>query len=378
MKYKILTILGTRPEIIRLSCVIRSLDENFDHRIVNTNQNYSDDLNKRFIKDLKIKKASYSMSNKKEKTPINFIANLLIFIDKILEKEKPDAIVILGDTNSSLSAICAKKKKIPIFHLEAGNRCFDQRVPEEINRKIVDHLSDINLPYSSYAEYNLLKEGINRDLVIKIGSPLFEVYNYYNKDIEKSKILDLLNIKKNNFILASIHREENVDNLNNLKNIFNSINKVAKNLNREVIFSTHPRTQQKLKKINGNFKHIKFNKPFGFFDYAKLLKNSFLTVSDSGSITEETSILNIRSVNIRNTHERQEGMEKGLCVLSGLREREILSAIDLVMNKDLNTLHEEHSDYTEKNVSHKVANIIQSYIPYINKKIWSKSEDINS
>ena len=373
MKYKSLTILGTRPEIIRLSCIIRSLDENFNHKIVNTNQNFSSVLNKNFFKDLKITKPVYSMKNEKKNSPIAFIAKSLVFVDEILEKEKPDAVIILGDTNSSLTSICAKRKKIPIFHLEAGNRCFDQRVPEEINRKIVDHLSDINLTYSSYAESNLINEGLKRDFVIKVGSPLYEVYNYYNSDINKSEIINQLKIEKNNYILASIHREENVDDKNNLENIFNSINEISKKNKLKVIFSTHPRTKEKLKKISNNYKFIKFCEPFGFFDYAKLLKHSTLVISDSGSITEETSILNIRSVNLRSTNERQEGMEKGICIMSGLKKREIVNSIEVAMNKKIDHCDFGHLDYRERYVSEKITNIIQSYIPYVNKNVWLKN-----
>ncbi len=373
MKYKILTVLGTRPEIIRLSCIIRSLDQNFDHKIVNTNQNFSNTLNKNFFKDLKITKPIYSMKNEKKNSPIVFISKALVFFDEILEKEKPDGIIILGDTNSSLTSICAKRKKIPVFHLEAGNRCFDQRVPEEINRKIVDHLSDINLTYSSYAESNLINEGLKKDFIIKVGSPLYEVYNYYNMDIDKSNILKQLKIEKNNYILASIHREENVDDMKNLENIFNSINEISKKKKIKVIFSTHPRTKEKIKKISNSYKFIKFYEPFGFLDYAKLLKHSAIVISDSGSITEETSILNIKSVNLRTTNERQEGMEKGICIMSGLKKIEIVNAIEIVMNKKIDNFDFNHVDYRERYVSEKITNIIQSYIPYVNKNVWSKN-----
>ena len=373
MKKKILTILGTRPEIIRLSCILRALDENFDHEIVNTNQNFSKNLNLNFFKDLEIRKPKYLMKNNSNKNPIEFISKALIYLEKILDKNKPDAILLLGDTNSSLTSICAKRKKIPIFHLEAGNRCFDQRVPEEINRKIVDHISDVNLTYSSYAENNLLREGLSRDFVIKVGSPLKEVYQYYDNKIEKSKIIQKFKLNRKKYIVASIHREENLENDKILDNILNSIDLFSRKKKLRVIFSTHPRTLEKLKKKKNNYKNIEFYKSFGFFDYIKLLKSSTLVISDSGSITEETSILKLRSINLRTTHERQEGMEKGICVMSGVDKKEILQSLEIGLRKNLSKIDIKFNDYHEESVSHKIVNIIQSYIPYINKKIWSKN-----
>ncbi len=373
MKKKILTVLGTRPEIIRLSCILKKLDKHFNHEIVNTNQNFSKNLNLDFFKDLEIRKPKYVMKNNKSKDPIEFISMGLIFIDKILENEKPDAILILGDTNTSLASIAAKRKKIPIFHLEAGNRCFDQRVPEEINRKIVDHIADVNLTYSTYAENNLLREGLPRDLIIKVGSPLKEVYEYYDNKINKSKIVEKLRLKQIKYVVASIHREENLENKKVLDDILKSINIFSKEKKFRIIFSTHPRTLEKLKKQKNKYKNIEFYNSFGFMDYIKLLKSSSLVISDSGSITEETSILNLRSINLRSSHERQEGMEKGICVLSGLKQQEILQSLNLALSRNLSECDLKLSDYHEKNVSNKIVNIIQSYIPYINKKIWSKS-----
>ncbi len=373
MKKKILTVLGTRPEIIRLSCILKTLDKYFNHEIVNTNQNFSKNLNLDFFKDLEIRKPKYSMRNNKSKDPIKFISMGLIFIDKILENEKPDAILILGDTNTSLASIAAKRKKIPIFHLEAGNRCFDQRVPEEINRKIVDHIADLNLTYSTYAENNLLREGLPRDLIIKVGSPLKEVYQYYENKINKSKIVEKLKLNKVKYVVASIHREENLTNKKVLDDILKSINIFSKEKKFRIIFSTHPRTLEKLKKQKNKYKNIEFYKSFGFMDYIKLLKSSSLVISDSGSITEETSILNLRSINLRSSHERQEGMEKGICIMSGLKQQEILQSLNLALSRNLSECDLKLSDYHEKNVSNKIVNIIQSYIPYINKKIWSKS-----
>ena len=306
MKLKILTILGTRPEIIRLSEIIRKLDLNFNHVLVHTGQNYNFELDSIFFKELGIKKPNYKL-NGKFSTPIEFISNALLKVDKILQKEKPDAVLVLGDTNSALTVLCAKKKKIPIFHIEAGNRCFDENVPEEINRKIVDHIADINLTYSDYASKNLLVEGLHQNTVIKIGSPLLEVYNKYSSNIDNSNILKKLELLPKKYILASIHREENVDYKEALISILKSLISLKNKLNAKIIFSSHPRILKNIKKfrIKIKDKDINFFKPFGFFDYVKLMKNSKLVISDSGSITEETSILSIPSLNIRNSNERR-------------------------------------------------------------------------
>lgn len=369
MKKKIITILGTRPEIIRLSCILRNFENNFDHILVNTFQNYDRNLNGIFFKQLGIKKPKYIFNEISNKSSINFISRVLVEVDKVLEKEKPDGVVILGDTNSSLSAISAKKKKIPIFHLEAGNRCFDERVPEEINRKIVDHISDINLTYSEYAKQNLISEGISQDRVIKIGSPLYEVYSHYNNQIERSNILNKLKLKKKQFFLASLHREENVDIENNLKEVINSFDNIIKKFNLPIVFSTHPRTKAKLKNLKKINKKILFSNPFSFFDYIKLMKNTKLLMSDSGSITEETSVLKIPSLNIRYTFERQEGLEKGISIISGLKSEDILSSVDLALRKKRFL---EHPDYNIPSVSENVSNVIQSYTQYVNYKVWYK------
>ena len=374
-KLKIITIFGTRPEIIRLSMIVKKLDHYFDHILVNTRQNYDFNLNNVFLQELKIKKPNYNL-NCKSDTAIEFIGKALIQFDKILDKEKPDAVLVLGDTNSALTVLSAKKRKIPIFHIEAGNRCFDQNVPEEINRKIVDHISDINLTYSSYASSNLKSEGIHQDRIIKIGSPLFEVYNFHNSQIEKSTVLKKISLSKNQYVLASIHREENVDNINNLKLIFDSIIKLKEKLNVPVIFSAHPRILKKIKeyKIKIN-KKINFYEPFGIFDYIKLMKNSKLVLSDSGSITEETSILSIPAINLRNNNERQEGMERGIAIMSGLNSKDIINSANIILtkSKDYNFRNDIYPDYSVPNVSDTVVNIIQSYTHYINKKFWFKS-----
>jgi UDP-N-acetylglucosamine 2-epimerase (non-hydrolysing) len=374
MRSKILIILGTRPEIIRLSCIIKKLEKNFNLQIVNTNQNFDKNLNRIFFKDLGLKKPLYNL-DLKNSNPIEFISNLFNKIDKILSFEKPDGVLVLGDTNSALSVFCAKRKKIPIFHVEAGNRCFDQRVPEEINRTLIDKLSDINITYSENAKQNLIKENFELDRIIKVGSPLFEVfYNYKNK-IDNSDILKRLNLKKKEYLLVSCHREENVEDLKNLRNIFISINKIAKKNKLKIIFSTHPRIKTKLKKINSNnLKNITFCKPFGFFDYVNLQLNSKLTISDSGSIVEESNILNFPAINLRETTERQEGMEKGFCIMSGLNTGSIIRSAEIILNQYSDNVNDDiHPDYSEINVSKKIVVIIQSYLNYINRKVWLKS-----
>lgn len=372
MRKKIITILGTRPEIIRLSCIIKKLEKNFNHIVINTNQNFNYNLNKSFFNELILKKPKYNL-NIKFKSPIEFIGKSLIFVDKILLEEKPDAILILGDTNSALTALCAKRKKIPVFHIEAGNRCFDQRVPEEINRKIVDHISDLNMTYSDYSSTNLLNEGILKDRIIKIGSPLKEVYLRYEDNINKSNILIRKNIKEKEFILASIHREDNVDNHNKLKIILESLVALKKKLNVPVFFSTHPRTRKKIKLIKKSFyKEINFNDPFGFYDYAKLLKNAKLVVSDSGSITEESFILSIPSINLRDANERQEGMELGISIMSGVNTNDIINSALIALEKNNDFDPDSFPDYSRHNVSDTVVVAIQSHIDYINRKVWFK------
>ena len=374
MKLKVITVVGTRPEIIRLSRIIKKLEFYFNHILVHTGQNYNYELSNIFFKELKLKKPKFNL-NCKSKNAIEFISKSLVRFDKILEVEKPDAVLVLGDTNSALTVLCAKKRKIPIFHIEAGNRCFDESVPEEINRKIVDHISDINMTYSSYASSNLRSEGVHQDRIIKIGSPLYEVYNYYSTQIDTSNILKKLKLSSQNYILASIHREENVDNKKNLESIFNSIVKLRKKLKLNVIFSSHPRVQKKIKKFNLKLdKNIFFYKPFSFFDYVKLMKNAKIILSDSGSITEETSILSVPSVNLRTSNERQEGMERGLTIMSGLNSRDVLNAVEITMsNKKKESFNSKiYYDYAISDVSETVVKIIQSYTHYINKKTWFK------
>lgn len=371
-KKKILIILGTRPEIIRLSLIIKNIRKYFKACVVNTNQNFDNELNNFFFNELDLKKADYNLQCH-NRNPIEFISDLFLKIDKVLDVENPDAVLILGDTNSGLSALCAKKRKIPIFHIEAGNRCFDSIVPEEINRKLIDVLSDINMTYSEFAKQNLIKENFDLDKIIKIGSPLPEVFFYYKKKINDSEILEKLKLEKKKYFLVSCHREENIDNQNYLNNILTSLNKISKIYKNKVIFSAHPRTRNKLKKINKKIsKNIIFFKPFKFFDYLKLQINSRLTLSDSGSIVEESNILKFPAINLRNTTERQEGMEKGFVIMSGLNVSSILQSVDLALSNFDNSYLETHPDYTDLNVSEKVVNILQSYIDYINFRTWMK------
>jgi UDP-N-acetylglucosamine 2-epimerase (non-hydrolysing) len=371
-KKKILIILGTRPEIIRLSLIIKNVQKYFKACVVNTNQNFDHELNNFFFNELDLKKADYNLQCR-NRNPIEFISDLFLQIDKVLDVENPDAVLILGDTNSGLSALCAKKRKIPIFHIEAGNRCFDSRVPEEINRKLIDVLSDINMTYSEFAKQNLIKENFDLDKIIKIGSPLPEVFSYYKKKINDSEILENLKLDKKKYFLVSCHREENIDNQTHLNNILTSLNKISEIYKNKIIFSTHPRTRAKLKKINKKIsKNIIFFKPFKFFDYLKLQINSRVTLSDSGSIVEESNILKFPAINLRNTTERQEGMDKGSVIMSGLNVSSILQSVDLVLSNFDNSYLETHPDYTDLNVSEKVVNILQSYIDYINFRTWMK------
>jgi UDP-N-acetylglucosamine 2-epimerase (non-hydrolysing) len=373
MKFKVLTVVGTRPEIIRLSRILAKLNLYFDHRLVHTGQNYDYNLNNIFFKELELEKSDYNL-NCASNSSIEFISKALLKFDKVLQIEKPDAVLVLGDTNSALTTLCAKKRKIPIFHIEAGNRCFDECVPEEINRKIVDHIADINMTYSTYAASNLKSEGLLQDRIIKIGSPLFEVYEYYSSNINDSQIIKKLKLSDGKYILASIHREENVDFQNNLRSILDAIGDLQKKLKLPVVFSLHPRAQKKIKQFNIKInRNINFFSPFGFFDYAKLMKGARIVLSDSGSITEESSILSIPSINLRTSNERQEGMEQGITVMTGLNRNNILNSANIVLDRfDKGFRNKIYSDYSVNNVSDSVVNIIQSYIPYINKKTWFK------
>ncbi len=375
-KIKIVSIVGTRPEIIRLSRIFSILDIYCEHILIHTGQNYDYELNQIFFNDLKIRKPDFFLnSGNKNKSVSETIGTIISETDNILEKIKPDALLVLGDTNSCLSVIPAKKQKIPIFHMEAGNRCFDQRVPEEINRRIVDHVADINLTYSSIAREYLLKEGLPSDQIIKIGSPMYEVINYYLPKIKKSNITSKLKLKKKNYFLISAHREENIENNVNFEKLFKMINFLAKRYNVPIIVSTHPRTQKKLNFYNKKFSNkVNLLKPLGFYDYVNLQMNAKTTLSDSGTITEESSILNFPALNIRETHERPEGMEESSVMMVGLETDRIQQGL-MILEKQSKANKRTLSlvkDYDVPNVSEKIVRIIHSYIDYINRKVWKK------
>ena len=377
--YKILTIVGTRPEIIKLSVVLKKFDKYFNHSIIHTGQNYDYNLNEVFFKDLNIKKPKYFLNCAGE-TSIQTISNVISRTEKILKKEKPDGIVVYGDTNSCLSVITAKRLKIPTFHFEAGNRSFDQNVPEELNRKIVDHMSDINFVLTEHARRYLLDEGIRGDAIFKTGSFLPEIFENFRTHFSKSNILKRLKLKQKGYLIYSFHREENIDSLINLKKISESINYLAKEKNIKILVSTHPRTKKQLKKLKEfRFnKLVNFHKPFGFFDYIQLQKNAYCTISDSGTITEESSLLNFPAITIRNSHERPEGMDEGVVIMSGLDKYKILSAIEITVNANKNRSEKfEILDYKNKHVSDQVSKIIFSYIEFINKNVWKKNNSFN-
>jgi UDP-N-acetylglucosamine 2-epimerase (non-hydrolysing) len=368
--YKICTLVGTRPEIIKLSVLIKKLDKYFKHTLIHSGQNYDYHLNKIFFDELKLKKPDYFLNVKSEDLG-KTLGNIITKTENILKKIKPDAILVYGDTNTSLGIISAKRLKIPIFHMEAGNRCFDQRVPEELNRKIADHLSDINITISEHARQNLISEGINREFIFKFGSHMNEVIEFYKKDISKSKILEKNNLEKNKYLIISLHREENVDDINRLSKIIKQIENIKLKINLRILLSTHPRTMKKLKKFKINSKKIEFLKPFGFFDYCKLQQNSYSVISDSGTIFEESSILNFPAVTIRESHERMEGAEGGVVTISADTGQEIINSIKISRKIKDNT-NLKVNDYHATNVSEKIINIIQSYIPIINQKVWKK------
>lgn len=372
-KLKVMTVVGTRPEIIRLAAVIDKLEksEAIDHVIVHTGQNYDYELNEVFFKDFNMRKADYFLETATGK-PSETIGNILIKMDSLLDKVKPDAFLVLGDTNSCLAAIVAKKKKVPIFHMEAGNRCFDQRVPEETNRKIVDHTADINLTYSDIAREYLLREGLPADRIIKTGSPMFEVINMKLKDIEASDILKRLGLEVRKYFVVSVHREENVGSDRNFLNLVESLNTVAEKYEMPIIVSTHPRTRKRIEELGVKFNPlVNLMKPLGFNDYVKLQKEAKAVLSDSGTISEESSILGFPALNIRETHERPEAMEEVSVMMIGLRKERIMQGLTVLETQDKITLRNV-SDYSMPNVSDKVLRIILSYTDYINRVVWKK------
>lgn len=372
-KLKVMTVVGTRPEIIRLSAVINILDasEAIEHVLVHTGQNYDYELNEVFFNDFHLKKPDYFL-NAAAGTAIETIGNILIKIEEVLEAVKPDAFLVLGDTNSCLTAIAAKRRHIPIFHMEAGNRCFDQRVPEETNRKIVDHTADINLTYSDIAREYLLREGMPADRIIKTGSPMFEVLNSRQADIEKSDVLDRLELEEGKYFVVSAHREENINSEENFMNLVDSLNAIAEKYKMPIIVSTHPRTRHMIEA-----KGIEFNplvqtmKPLGFNDYIKLQLNAKAVLSDSGTISEESSILGFRALNIRQAHERPEAMEEASVMMVGLGKERIMQGLAVLETQQKDTLRSV-ADYSIPNVSDKVLRIILSYTDYVNRVVWGK------
>ncbi len=372
-KLKVMTVVGTRPEIIRLSAVMNKLESSnaIEHILVHTGQNYDYELNEVFFNDFNLRKPDYFL-DAANGGAIETIGNILIKIDSVLDEVKPDAFLVLGDTNSCLCAIAAKKKHIPVFHMEAGNRCFDQRVPEETNRKIVDHISDINMTYSDIAREYLLKEGLPADRVIKTGSPMFEVLNSKKEDIENSKVLESLNLEKDKYFLISAHREENIGSEENFMDLVESINNLANEYQLPVIISTHPRTRKMIEA-----KGIVFNslvstlKPLGFNDYIKLQKNAKTVLSDSGTISEESSILGLKALNIRQAHERPEAMEEATVIMTGLKYERIAQGLEVLNTQEHNTLRQVY-DYSMHNVSDKVLRIILSYTDYVKRVVWSE------
>src|SRR3989339_592604 len=373
---KVMTIVGTRPEIIKLSRIMYELEKYTEHILVHTGQNFDYELNEIFFKEMEIRKPDYFL-NSVGKNVAETIGNIIAKSDGIMAKENPDAIVLYGDTNSCLSIISAKRRKIPIFHLEAGNRSFDQRVPEELNRKIVDHLSDINMTLTEHARRYLINEGIKPETVIKVGSPMKEILDFYMPRILKSDVLRRLKLKDNDYFVISAHREENIDSEQNFSDMLDSLNAIARKYNKKMIVSTHPRTRKKLEKVNKNFHSlISFMKPLGFSDYVKLQLNAACVISDSGTITEESSILNFPAVTIRQAHERPEGMDEGTLIMCGLKSERIIEAMDIVMSQysKRNRQFRIIPDHDVNNVSKKVTRIIMSYIDYINRTVWQKNE----
>ena len=371
-KLKVLTIVGTRPEIIRLSSIIKKFDDIFDHKLVHTGQNYDFELNEIFFSDLNLKKPDYFLDAASD-SATKTIGNVIGLTDDVLKNESPDAVMILGDTNSCLSVIAAKNRKIPTFHFEAGNRCFDMRVPEEINRKIVDHTADVNLTYSTIAREYLLREGLAPDLVIKIGSPMKEVIEDNFNKIKNSKILKEHNLTKNSYFVVSSHRQENIENKKNFSKILSIIEGIEDQFGLPVIISTHPRTRKKLDSSKKKFsKNIKFLKPLSFSDYIKLQMESKLVLSDSGTINEEASILNFNAINLRESYERPESAEEGSTILTGLSKERVFQAIEVFENMDTKKTRTIVKDYDTSNVSEKVANTVLSYTDYINRVVWKK------
>lgn len=371
---KVMTIVGTRPEIIKLSCVISELDKYTDHLLVHTGQNYDYELNEIFFTGMGIRKPDIFMEAAGE-TAAETIGNVIIRSDALIKEHKPDAILLYGDTNSCLAVISAKRNKVPVFHMEAGNRCFDQRVPEELNRKVIDHLSDINMVLTEHARRYLMNEGIAPETIIKTGSSMKQVLAAQHKSIEASDVLERLHLTAQDYFVLSIHREENVDSEENFHTLLNTLNAVAQHYRKRMIVSTHPRTRKKLETSAFEFSdRIEFMKPLSFADYSKLQQNAFCVISDSGTVTEESSLLGFPAVTMRQAHERPEGMDEGTLIMSGLDAGDVCAAVDCVTGQLREHPHVIHTvpDYDVDNVAEKVVRIIMSYTGYINRTVWRK------
>ena len=373
-RMKIMTVVGTRPEIIRLSRVMAALDKYADHILVHTGQNFDYELNEVFFSDLEIRKPDHFL-NAAGANAAETIGNTIIKLDPVLAEAQPEALLILGDTNSCLAAIPAKRRQIPIFHMEAGNRCFDQRVPEETNRKIVDHVADINLTYSDIAREYLLREGLPPDRVIKTGSPMFEVLNHYAPKIDASNVLTRLGLQPLDYFVVSAHREENIESDRNFGNLVKILNGLAENRGKRVIVTTHPRTRNRVNKLGVTFhKRVELLKPLGFCDYVHLQKNALAVLSDSGTINEESSILNFPALNLREAHERPEGMEEAVVMMTGLEVERVFQGLAILADQKRGAEHTLRpvGDYSMPNVSEKVLRIILSHTDYVNRNVWKK------
>ncbi len=370
---KVLTLVGTRPELIKLSRVIPLLDKYTQHTFVHTGQNYSDQLSSIFFKELKIRKPDFQLDVAGD-TAMKSIAQVLEKTDEVLEKVKPDALLVLGDTNSSLAVLAAKRKKIPVFHLEAGNRSFDDRTPEEINRRIVDHVSDINMTYSERARQNLVREGLSPDRIFCIGSPMKEIFDFYGLEIDKAEVLSRLQVAVRKYIVVSLHREENVDDLEKLKSLISSVEEMAEHFGLEVLFSTHPRTRERLKSVSiGSNSRITFLDALGFFDFVKLQRSAFCVVSDSGTLTEESSLLSFPAVTLRNSHERPEGADVGTLLMSDANSQILIRSVTIAVDQyQAGVIPEQVKDYLVSDFSWRVLKTISSYVGYVNKRVWFK------
>lgn len=373
---KVMTIVGTRPEIIKLSRVLAELDQYTDHVLVHTGQNFDYELNEIFFQEMGIRKPDHFLNAVGESTA-ETIGNVIARSDEVMAKEKPEALLLYGDTNSCLAVIAAKRRKIPVFHMEAGNRCFDQRVPEELNRKVIDHLSDINMVLTEHARRYLMREGIRPETIIKTGSSMREVLEYHRQAIEDSDVLRHLGLKRGDFLVVSLHREENVDSETNFQDFFRTLRRLPDQYGKRVIISTHPRTRKKMEALGISAEaldpRLEFMKPLGFFDYIRLQTEAFCVISDSGTITEESSILGFPAVTLRQAHERPEGMDEGTLIMAGLREEQVINAIDTVVSQDKKFGSPRRvRDYDADNVSFKVVRIILSYIDYVNHTVWRR------